>query len=229
MRALTKRPLLLVLAVLILLDILAVQTVLSRDKSDSSPPPAASSTRTPPGVRPVTVSPPSVVPGDVASPKATPPVEPPDTPTPTPEATPSPEVTPTPEATPTPKATPTPEPTPTPTPKPSPTPKATPSDEDPPDSTPTEPQIDINGASFAGRPFETVRMDGTYSGSRARTILRVQHREDGSWVEFPLPTITDESGNFTVYVELGSIGEHQVRVVDPRADVVSETVLVVIR
>ena len=53
MRALTKRPLLLVLAVLILLDIVSVQTVLTRDDKAPVAPPAASATRTPPDVMPV--------------------------------------------------------------------------------------------------------------------------------------------------------------------------------
>lgn len=199
MRAFTKRPLVLVLAVLILLDIVSIQTVLSRDKKDPATPRAAFSTRTPPGVMPVTVTPPSVVTGHAPTPKATAAPEPPATPTPTPEATL------------TPKATPAPK------------------DEDPPDSTGTEPLVHIKGQSFAARPFETVRMEGSYVGSSARTILRVQHRRGGHWVDFPLPTTTDESGNFTVHVELGTTGEHQVRVVDPRTHTVSETVLVVIR
>ena len=72
-------------------------------------------------------------------------------------------------------------------------------------------------------------MEGTYSGSSARTILRVQHRQDGVWQDFPLPTATDENGHFTVYVELGTAGQHQVRVVDPQAHIASQPVTVVIR
>jgi hypothetical protein len=187
-RRFTKRPLLLVLAVLILLDIASVQMVLSRDKNGSDRPPAASATHTAPGVAPVTVAPP----GDQAG----------DTPSPTPTATP--------------------EDTPTPTP----TPKA---DKPPASSTGSEPAIRINGQSFAGRPFETVGMEGTYSGSSGPTMLRVQHRQGGEWVDFPLPTSTDASGNFTAYVELGGTGKHQVRVMDPKAHVASAPVDVVIR
>jgi hypothetical protein len=57
----------------------------------------------------------------------------------------------------------------------------------------------------------------------------VQHRQGGGWVDFPLPTTTDESGNFTVYVELGTTGDHQVRVVDPQTHTASAPVTVVIR
>ena len=67
--------------------------------------------------------------------------------------------------------------------------------------------IRFNGVTFTARPFETVRMVGTYIGARARTILRVQQHQGGDWVDFPLPTTTDDSGDFTVYVELGSPGE----------------------
>jgi hypothetical protein len=202
-QAFTKRPLLVVLAVLILLDILAVQTVLSRDKKDPATPRAASASRTP-GVVPVTVTPPSlVVPAEPASPNATTTPDPQDTSTPSPTTTP--EDIPTPEATPTTK------------------------DEDPPDPVATGPQIQIKGPSFAGRPFETVPMEGTYTGSAPRTLLRVQQRQDGAWVDFPLPTATDENGNFSVHVEFGTTGEHQIRVVDPKAGTVSDTTIVVIR
>jgi hypothetical protein len=36
----------------------------------------------------------------------------------------------------------------------------------------------------------------------------VQRREGGKWLDFPLPTKTDESGWFTAYVELGQPGRY---------------------
>jgi hypothetical protein len=221
-QAFTKRPLLLVLAAVVVLDIVGVQTVLSRHK-DSAPPGAASASRTPPGVVPVTVAPPSIGAGEAPSPQATAPTEPTPIPTPTPEPTEAPEppatASPTPIDLPTPIDTPTPRATPTPTPE----------TQEPPDSTPTEPVIRITESSFAGRLFETVRIDGTYAGSHSGTILRVQRIQDGEWTDFPLPTTTDASGRFTAHVEFGTIGSHKVRVVDPLTDRSSPTVVVVIR
>ena len=238
MRAVTKRPLLLVLAVLILLDIVFIQTVLSRDDEDPGVRRAATATRTPSNVMPMGVTPLAVAPGDVGSP--TPPASPVPpagttaTDTPTPEAVLTPEAVPTPEADPTPEAVLT--PTETPPPKESPTPKDTPTpkdpeptDDDPPAPTDSEPAIQVDGEQFAAGPFETVSMAGTYVGSSARTILRVQQQQGVDWVDFPLPTTTDESGDFTAHVEIGSLGEHQIRVVDPSADIVSKPVTVVIR
>ena len=54
----------------------------------------------------------------------------------------------------------------------------------------------------SARPFEAVRIQGTYDGG-AETFLRVQRWERGMWLDFPLPTKTDRSGQFTAYVELG--------------------------
>jgi hypothetical protein len=193
-RALTKRPLLLVLAVLILLDIVIVQTVLGRDDKAPVSPPAASATRTPANVMPLEVTPPALAANDQPTPEATSGVE--DTPAPTD----------------------------TPTPK-----EPAPADDDPPESAADSvPVIRVKRAEFAAGPFETVRMAGTYVGTRAGTILRVQQRQGGDWVDFPLPTTTDNSGDFTAYVELGSPGEHRIRIVDPSTHIVSESVTVVI-
>jgi hypothetical protein len=186
MRGVTKRPLLLVLAVLILLDIASIQTVLSRNKDKAVTQGVATATRTPTGTSPVTVSPPGAV--GAARPS----------PTPTADAT------------------------------------ATPKGEEPvaddeggpPESASV---IRVNGSSFAGRPFETIPLRGSYPGADAGTILRVQAWVDGAWVDFPLPTTTDGSGRFTAHVELGSPGEHRVRVVDQKSGTASETIIVVIR
>ncbi len=219
MRALVKRPLLLVLAVLILLDIVIIQTVLSGDDNGPATQREALATRTPPSVMPRGVTPVAVAPGDTPSPT---PTASPEPPTPKATATPTPKATRTPRETPTPKATPTP--------KESPTPKDPAPDENPPGSTDgSESAIQVKGEEFAAGPFETVSMAGTYVGSRARTILRIQQQQGADWVDFPLPTTTDESGNFTVHVELASPGEHQIRIVDPKSDAVSQPVTVVIR
>jgi hypothetical protein len=196
-----------ILVVLILLDIVIVQKLLTPDDNVPVAPPAASATRTPPKMMPVRVTRPTAAN---------------DTPSPTPTAS---RVAPAPPAT---YDTPTPADRPPPTETPTPEVPA-PADNDPSDSTDgSQPVIHVNGAVFVARPFETVRVMGTYIGARARTILRVQQHQGGDWVDFPLPTTTDDSGDFTAYVELGSPGEHRVRIVDPATNTVSESVIVVI-
>ena len=53
-------------------------------------------------------------------------------------------------------------------------------------------------------------------------MLRVQRWEGGEWLAFPLPTKTDELGQFTAFVELGQPGRYQLRVLDPDSGVTSK-------
>ena len=46
------------------------------------------------------------------------------------------------------------------------------------------------------------------------TELRVQLRQANGWTQFPLPVVTQPSGKFRAYVELGQ-GQHRLRIVDP--------------
>jgi hypothetical protein len=80
----------------------------------------------------------------------------------------------------------------------------------------------------SARPFEAVRIQGTHSG-RAETFLRVQRWERGMWLDFPLPTKTDQLGQFTTYVELGQPGRYWLRVVDPGSAVTSKPFVLVIK
>jgi hypothetical protein len=64
------------------------------------------------------------------------------------------------------------------------------------------PTIQLEDLSDSARPFEAVRIQGTYRGG-AGAFLRVQRWEGGKWLDFPLPTKTDQSGQFTTYVEFG--------------------------
>jgi hypothetical protein len=90
-----------------------------------------------------------------------------------------------------------------------------------------EPTIQVADLAGSARAFEPVRIQGVYRGG-ADTFVRVQRREDGSWVFFPLPTRTDSSGRFTAYVELGT-GRHRLRMVDPRSGVTSEPFVLVVK
>jgi serine/threonine protein kinase len=76
--------------------------------------------------------------------------------------------------------------------------------------------------------FETIRIRGTYHGGPS-TFLRVQRWENDSWRSFPLPTRTDESGNFTAHVELGQPGRYRLRLVDVDSGMTSEPFVLVIR
>ena len=92
--------------------------------------------------------------------------------------------------------------------------------------------IQLGDVAGSARPFETVRIQGGYRGG-ADTFLRVQRWEGGNWLNFPfwlvLPTKTDQSGQFTTYVELGQPGLYRLRVLDPDSGVTSKPFVVVIK
>ncbi|HWI02160.1 MAG TPA: hypothetical protein VNT27_17665 [Propionibacteriaceae bacterium] len=95
-----------------------------------------------------------------------------------------------------------------------------------------EETIQVQALTNSAKPFQTVRIQGTYRGG-ADTFLWVQRWEGGSqtagkWTNFPVPTKTDQSGQFTAHVELGMPGSHQLRVLDPDAGVASQPFVLVI-
>jgi hypothetical protein len=99
---------------------------------------------------------------------------------------------------------------------------------DPRSGSPEERQIiELEHLAKSARPFQTVRIQGMYHGG-ADTFLRVQRWEGGKWLDFPLPTKTDRSGQFTAYVELGQPGRYQLRVLDPNSRVASKPFVLVI-
>jgi hypothetical protein len=87
--------------------------------------------------------------------------------------------------------------------------------------------IELADIADSARPFEAVRIQGTYRG-RPKTFLRVQRLERGAWLDFPVPTKTDQSGQFTTYVELERPGRYWLRVVDPGSAVTSKPFVLVI-
>jgi hypothetical protein len=87
--------------------------------------------------------------------------------------------------------------------------------------------IQLENLPNSAKPFETVRIQGTYRGG-PDTFLRVQRWEGGKWVAFPVPTKTDHSGRFTAHVEVGEPGRYQLRLLDPGSSVTSKTFLLVI-
>jgi len=88
--------------------------------------------------------------------------------------------------------------------------------------------IQLASPAEVAKPFQTVRIEGTYRGG-AETFLRVQRRESGRWVDFPLPSKTDEAGHFTTYVEFGQPGRYRLRVSDADSGVKSEPFVLVIK
>jgi hypothetical protein len=91
-----------------------------------------------------------------------------------------------------------------------------------------EATIQLDDLVDSGRPFQPVRIHGTYSGG-ADTFLQVQRWEGGKWLAFPLPTKTDQTGQFTTYVELEQPGRYRLRVLDPASGVTSTTFLLAIK
>jgi hypothetical protein len=88
--------------------------------------------------------------------------------------------------------------------------------------------IQVEKVVDSAKPFQTVRIQGTYRGG-ANTILRVQRWEAGKWVSFPIPTKTDQSGQFTTHVQLDQPGSYRLRVFDPDSGVGSRTFALVIK
>ena len=80
----------------------------------------------------------------------------------------------------------------------------------------------------SAKPFQTVPIQGTYRG-RADAFLRVQLWERHRWRAFPLAATTDQSGQFTAYVELGRPGRYWLRVLDPDSGVTSKPFVLVIK
>ena len=111
-------------------------------------------------------------------------------------------------------------------------PEATPSTATPKQSVePTSaeaPTIQVRGGPITAKPFQTVPIRGTYHGG-PNTFVHAQRREGaGNWVVFPLPARTDQLGRFIVHVEIGEVGHHWVRIVDPEKNVKSDGFVVVI-
>ena len=88
--------------------------------------------------------------------------------------------------------------------------------------------IQLEDLAASARPFEAVRIQGTYRGG-AGSFLRVQRWDGDKWLDFPLPTKTDQSGQFITQAEFGQPGSYRLRVLDPDSGVTSEPFVVVIK
>jgi hypothetical protein len=88
--------------------------------------------------------------------------------------------------------------------------------------------IQVEAVADSARPFQSVRIQGRYRGG-ADTFLRVQRWEASKWLAFPVLTKTDQSGNFTTYVEFEQPGRYRIRVIDPNSGVTSKPFVLVIK
>ena len=77
------------------------------------------------------------------------------------------------------------------------------------------PRIETTTGVYFGRPFETVHITGRYKGIQGARELRVQMLRGSVWRQFPLPVITQQSGEFRAYVYVGKTGTYRLRIVDP--------------
>jgi len=87
--------------------------------------------------------------------------------------------------------------------------------------------IQLKAPVKSAKPFQAVLIQGTHPG-RAEVFLRVQRREGAKWLAFPLPTKTDQSGQFMTYVELGAPGRYWLRVLDPKSGEKSKPFVLVV-
>jgi hypothetical protein len=99
---------------------------------------------------------------------------------------------------------------------------------DPRNDSAEEKTIQVEDVADSTRPFQPVRIQGMYRGG-ANTLLRMQRWEKGKWLDFPIPTKTDHSGQFITYVELGQSGPYRLRVLDPNSGVTSKAFVLVIK
>jgi hypothetical protein len=97
-----------------------------------------------------------------------------------------------------------------------------------PTATVSTPTIQLEDLAASAMPLQAVRIRGTYRGG-ADTFLRVQRWEGGNWVDFPLTPKTNQSGQFTAYVELWDPGRYRLRVLDPDSGVTSKTFVLLIK
>jgi hypothetical protein len=87
--------------------------------------------------------------------------------------------------------------------------------------------IETTSRTYFGRPFETIRIEGRYVGVHTPRTLRVELRQAHGWRRFPLPAVTEPSGRFHAYLELGA-GQYRVRLVDAVKDRASGAVTVMV-
>jgi hypothetical protein len=99
-----------------------------------------------------------------------------------------------------------------------------------PGSSPSPGVIRLSADPRSADSLDSVRLTGAVSGVEPGTTLRVQlEYPERGWVSFPLPTVVDESGRFSTFVELGRRGDNRLRMIDRSSGATSNSVVVEIR
>ena len=60
-------------------------------------------------------------------------------------------------------------------------------------------------------------------------MVRVERWKSGKWLAFPIPARTDQSGQFSAYVDLGQPSRYRLRVQDLDSGVKSEPFVLVVK
>jgi hypothetical protein len=90
-----------------------------------------------------------------------------------------------------------------------------------------KPAVQVDLPIGPAKRFESVPITGTTRGG-SKSLLQVQRKEGQRWVSFPVPTVSDPSGDFTTHVELDKPGRYWLRILDPRSGARSEAFPLVI-
>jgi hypothetical protein len=93
---------------------------------------------------------------------------------------------------------------------------------------PSTSRIETTSSTYFGRPFETIQIQGRYRGVPRPTRLRVQIQQPSGWTQYPLPAVTQPSGQFRAFVELGGPKRYRLRIVDPTSHHASAVVTLLV-
>jgi len=91
---------------------------------------------------------------------------------------------------------------------------------------PSEPAIVLDTRDRSVPILAVVKLTGSYPDAASGTELRVQRLVDGTWVDFPLPTVVQPSGRFVTRVQMGGTGTNEIRVVEPESGDYSNTIAI---
>jgi hypothetical protein len=92
-----------------------------------------------------------------------------------------------------------------------------------------KPTITLRAASATVRRHEIVPLTGRYvAHSGTKQSLHVQVRRHRRWITFPLPAVSNQSGRFKAFVELGHRGVNRLRVIDRSTGHVSNVTAVTV-
>lgn len=86
------------------------------------------------------------------------------------------------------------------------------------------PPISLSAAQTAVSSMGQIDLTGTYAEGEG-AVLRVQQFEEGTWTDFPV-TVNVTGGQFSTYIQTGSVGPNRFRVLDTDSGAVSNVIRV---